>query len=146
MNPVFLTTEVVLRIHARSLAAFGGLAGVADLGAVESAVTAVQNHFNYTGGDLFDLAGVLLWHLASDHPFADGNKRAAVASALVFLEVNGIALAQDDDFFEELTLSVARGETGKHEVAGALRKAEREEGASSGDRPAPHRRAGPLLA
>ena len=122
MIPAFLTTDVVLRIHARSLAEFGGLAGIADLGAVESAVMAVQNHHHYTGGDIFDLAGVLLWHLASDRPFADGNKRAALASALVFLAINGVELAQDDDFFEGLTLAVARGELGKDEVAAALRR------------------------
>ena len=125
MTPTYLTTEIVLRIHARSLDEFGGLAGIADPGAVESAVMAVQNHFNYTGGDLFDLAGVLLWHLASDHPFADGNKRAALASALVFLAVNGVELAQNDDLFEALTLSVAKGESGKDKVAETLRRAER---------------------
>ena len=84
---------------------------------------AVQNHFHYTGGDIFALAGVLLWHLASDHPFADGNKRAALASALVFLAINGVDLAQDDDLFEGLTLSVARGELGKEQVAEVFRKA-----------------------
>lgn len=126
MNPIFLTTDQVLRIHARSLAEFGGLAGLSDPGAVESAVMAVQNHINYTGGDIFDLAGVLLWHLASDHPFADGNKRAALASALVLLVVNGVALAQDDDLFETLTLAVAKGEINKEQVAETLRKGERE--------------------
>lgn len=125
MTPTFLTTDVVLRIHGRSLAEFGGLGGVADPGAVESAVMAVQNHFNYTGGDLFDLAAVMLWHLGRDHPFADGNKRAALASALVFLAINGIDLAQNDDLFEALTLSVAKGEMDKEQVAGILRKAER---------------------
>jgi death-on-curing protein len=126
VNPIFLTTDQVLRIHARSLAEFGGLAGLSDPGAVESAVMAVQNHINYTGGDIFDLAGVLLWHLASDHPFADGNKRAALASALVLLVVNGVALAQDDDLFETLTLAVAKGEINKEQVAETLRKGERE--------------------
>jgi len=123
VNPAFLTTDTVLRIHARSLAEFGGPAGIHDPGAVESAVMAVQNHFHYTGGDIFALAGVLLWHLASDHPFADGNKRAALASALVFLAINGVDLAQDDDLFEGLTLSVARGELGKEQVAEVFRKA-----------------------
>ena len=123
MNPTFLTTDIVMRIHARSLDEFGGLAGISDPGAVESAVMAVQNHFNYTGGDLFDLAGVLLWHLASDHPFADGNKRAALASALVFLTINGVDLAQDDDLFEAVTLSVARGDMRKDQVAETFRKA-----------------------
>ena len=124
MNPTFLTTDTVLRIHARSLAEFGGLAGIHDPGAVESAVMAVQNHFYYTGGDIFDLAGVLLWHLASDHPFADGNKRAALASALVFLAINGVDLGQNDDYFEALTLSVAKGAVGKEQVAATLRNAE----------------------
>ena len=68
---------------------------------------------------------MLLWHLANDHPFADGNKRTALASALVLLAINGIELAQNDDFFEALTLSVARGETKKHQVAEALRQADR---------------------
>jgi death-on-curing protein len=85
---------------------------------------AVQNHFNYTGGDIFDLAGVLLWHLASDHPFADGNKRAALASAMVFLAINGVELGRNDDLFESLTLAVARGETRKEQVADTLRKAD----------------------
>ena len=124
MTPVFLTTEFVLRIHARSLGEFGGLVGLSDPGAVESAVMAVQNHHHYTGGDLFDLAGVMLWHLASDHPFADGNKRVALASALVFLAVNGLDLAQNDDLFEGLTLAVARGAMGKEQVADLLRKAD----------------------
>jgi len=123
VNPTFLTTDIVMRIHARSLDEFGGLAGISDPGAVESAVMAVQNHFNYTGGDLFDLAGVLLWHLASDNPFADGNKRAALASALVFLTINGVDLAQDDDLFEAVTLSVARGDMRKDQVAETFRKA-----------------------
>jgi death-on-curing protein len=114
---------MVLKIHARSLAEFGGPGGISDPGAVESAVMAVQNHLNYTGGDIFDLAAVLLWHIASDHPFADGNKRTALASALVFLAINGIDLAQDDDLFEGLTLSVAKGEMKKSQVAETLRNA-----------------------
>jgi len=125
MSPRFLSTETVLRIHARNLEAFGGPAGIVDPGAVESAVVAAQNHHNYTGGDLFDLAAVLLWHLASDHPFADGNKRTALASALVFLAINGVGLMQDDDRFESLTLAVARGEMKKDQVVERLRSAAR---------------------
>jgi death-on-curing protein len=85
---------------------------------------AVQNHFNYTGGDIFDLAAVLLWHLASDHPFTEGNKRTALASAMVFLAINGIELAQNDDLFEAMTLSVAKGEIKKEQVAKTLRNAD----------------------
>ena len=124
MMPSFITAEVVMKIHARSLDEFGGLGGLSDPGAVESAAMAVQNHFNYTGGDLFDLAAVLLWHLASDHPFADGNQRTALASAMVFLAIHGIDLARNDDLFEALTLSVAKGEVKKEQVAKTLRDAD----------------------
>ena len=82
---------------------------------------APQNHFFYTGGDLFDLAGVLLWHLARDHVFIDGNQRVALGSALVFLRVNGVSFKQDDDFFEHLTLPAAAGTYDKNTVADLLR-------------------------
>ena len=51
-------------------------------------------------------------------------KRVALASALVFLAINGVKLAENDDFFEALTLSVARGEVGKEKVAERLRQAD----------------------
>ncbi len=125
MTPRFLEVEEVLRLHARSLEAFGGLPGLRDPGALESAVQAVRNHFFYTGGDVFDLASVLLWHLGRNHPFADGNKRAALAAALVFLDLNGIQLAQDDDLFESLTLTLAAGGMEREELATCLRTANR---------------------
>jgi death-on-curing protein len=123
MTPRFLGVEEVMRIHARSLDSFGGLPGLRDPGALESAVQAVRNHFLYTGGDLFDLAAVLLWHLGRNPPFADGNKRAAVAAALVFLDLNGIQFAQDDDLFESLTLTVAAGGMERDDLAARLRSA-----------------------
>lgn len=121
MTPHFLTVEDVLKIHARGIDAYGGPSGIKDMGALESAVMAPQNHFFYTGGDLFDLAGVLLWHLVRDHGFIDGNKRVALGSALVFLRVNGVSFKQDDDFFEHLTLQAADGTYDKNMVADLLR-------------------------
>ncbi len=123
MNPQFLDTSMVLRIHARSLEAFGGPSGVLDPGALESAVVAPINHFLYTGGDLYDLAGALLWHLVRNHPFADGNKRTALASALVFLSLHGIDLPRNDDFLVNLTLDAAKGALDRKAVAVALRQA-----------------------
>ena len=123
MTPRFLEVEEVLRLHARSLDAFGGLPGLRDPGALESAVQAVRNHFLYTGGDLFDLAAVLLWHLGRNHPFADGNKRVALAAALVFLDLNGIQLAQDDELFESLTQGVAASGIERDALAHRLRSA-----------------------
>ena len=83
--------EAVLAIHAEVLAAHGGLRGLRDRGLLESAVAAPQASF---GGkplmrDVVEIAAAYLYYLCRNHPFADGNKRTALAAALVFLEANG---------------------------------------------------------
>jgi len=83
--------EAVLAIHAEVLAAHGGLRGLRDRGLLESAVAAPQASY---GGrplmrDVVEIAAAYLYYLCRNHPFADGNKRTALAAALVFLEANG---------------------------------------------------------
>jgi death-on-curing protein len=55
------------------------------------------------------MAAAYHFHLCSNHPFVDGNKRVAVAAAELFLLVNGIVLTTTDHELEYLTLGVARG-------------------------------------
>ncbi|MFJ3904103.1 type II toxin-antitoxin system death-on-curing family toxin [Streptomyces sp. NPDC090025] len=60
--------------------------------------------------DLHEQAAVLLHALAANHPFVDGNKRAAWLSAAVFLAVNGVDLAAaDQDRAYDLVVDVASG-------------------------------------
>jgi death-on-curing protein len=89
-DPTFLTLDEVLQIHARSLAEHGGSEGTRDAGLVESALASAKNTFYYGRGDLFDIAAAYAFHLAESQAFVDGNKRTAVASALVFLARNGL--------------------------------------------------------
>ncbi|GAA3395137.1 type II toxin-antitoxin system death-on-curing family toxin [Streptomyces roseoviridis] len=74
-------------------------------------------------GDMYEQAAVLLHALASNHPFVDGNKRAAWLSAAVFLAANGVDLADiDQDRAYELVIAVAGGElTDIADIAGRLR-------------------------
>jgi death on curing protein len=88
-EPVFLTLDEVLRIHTRSLAEHGGSEGIRDRGLVESAVASAKNTIYYGNGDLFDVAASYAFHLAESQAFLDGNKRTAVAAAMVFLALNG---------------------------------------------------------
>jgi death-on-curing protein len=73
----YLTVEQVMRIHARSIAQFGGDAGVRDLGLIDSAVA--QPRASFGGKDLYptlaEKAAALAFSLVKNHPFADGNKR-----------------------------------------------------------------------
>src|SRR3990170_9070700 len=87
-----LDVEAVLAIHQEVLAAHGGLGGLRDRALLESAVAAPQASF---GGkpllqDPIEMAAAYLFHLCRNHPFADGNKRTALAASLVFLQVNGL--------------------------------------------------------
>lgn len=76
----------------------------------------------YLHADLFDQAAAYAYHLCENHPFIDGNKRAALATALVFLELNGVRLDDPEEELYELMMSVAKGETRKPEIARTLRK------------------------
>ncbi|MFL5398564.1 MAG: type II toxin-antitoxin system death-on-curing family toxin [Myxococcales bacterium] len=117
-EPRFLLLEEVLGIHAHQIEIYGGAFGVRDAGLLLSAVAAPQASFagELLHGTLFEMAAAYLFHLARNHPFIDGNKRAALASALVFLELNDVSIDARD---EELTGMVVRVATGEESKAGA---------------------------
>ncbi|MCB1152382.1 MAG: type II toxin-antitoxin system death-on-curing family toxin [Deltaproteobacteria bacterium] len=120
----FLSVENVLQIQRQQLEEFGGIQGVRDLRLLESAVAQPQAAFGdqYLHGDLFEMAAAYLFHIASNHPFLDGNKRAGFVSAVVFLDINGIELDDDSDDYYDLVIRVAQGQIGKPEIAEFFRK------------------------
>jgi death-on-curing protein len=79
-------------IHDRQLAEHGGLPGVRDFGAIESALARPQNLAAYGEPDAADLAAAYAYGLARNHGFADGNKRTAWVAARLFLADNGYRL------------------------------------------------------
>lgn len=115
------TVSSVLAIHDEVLAAHGGLAGVKDIGLLESAIAAPQASF---GGqplvqDPLEIAAAYLFHLCQNHPFNDGNKRTALAACLVFLSQNNLlnpGSHLDVDRWETLVLDVAASRIGKTEL------------------------------
>ena len=86
----WLDIDIVLDIHAEQLALFGGGDGLRDRGLLESALARPLNKFAYGETDLAMLAAAYAFGIARNHPFVDGNKRAAFASLIVFLGLNGI--------------------------------------------------------
>jgi death on curing protein len=88
-TPIWLSRAAVLAMHAESLAAHGGSDGVRDLGLLESALARPRHLFAYAGTDLCRLAAAYGHGIAKNHPFVDGNKRAAFLATTVFLERNG---------------------------------------------------------
>ena len=107
----YLTAEQVLFIHARLIAETGGEGGVLHLGMLQSAVARPQASFDgqdlYPG--LFSKAAALLESLIGNHAFVDGNKRAAITSAGLFLRINGHRLTASNQELEDFTLQCAQG-------------------------------------
>ena len=118
-----LTVEIVLEIHAEAIAQFGGSEGLRDYALLESAIAAPQASFGGVSpfSDAVDVAAAYLFYLCSNHPFIDGNKRAALGACLVFLRLNGFTLAPDGDDWESLTLAVAAGSLNRADVTATLR-------------------------
>ena len=118
-EPRFLLLEEVLGIHAHQIEMYGGSFGVRDAGLLQSAVAAPQAAFagEFLHGSLFEMAAAYLFHLARNHPFVDGNKRVALASALVFLELNGVSVDAPDHDLVHLVVRVATGEESKSAAA-----------------------------
>ncbi len=108
-EPLFLDVEDVVEIHATQLEAYGGSPGLRDRGLLESAVAQPQASF---GGELVHrglvaMAAAYLFHIVRNHPFVDGNKRAGLLAALVFLDLNGISIDHSSEALYELTMGVA---------------------------------------
>lgn len=116
---LYLSLDQLLEIHQRQVERFGGSAGIRDQGALEAAISRPQATFG--GEDLYPdpaaKAAALLHSLVANHPFVDGNKRAAAMSAELFLLFNGLELLADENDFEAVTMATARGELAAEELA-----------------------------
>jgi death on curing protein len=123
-NCFHLTVDIVREIHAAAVESFGGSDGVREMALLESAVAAPQASF---GGkspyrDLTEVAAAYLFYLCGNHPFIDGNKRAALGACLVFLRLNGIEAQEDGPEWEQLTLDVASSALDREQATARLRK------------------------
>ena len=124
MSPEFLDVGDVLELHALQLERFGGGAGVRDQGLLESAVAQPAATFGgeLVHADLFAMAAAYLFHIVRNHPFVDGNKRAGLLAATVFLELNGISIDRGSEDLYALTMAIAESRAGKDAAVETLRR------------------------
>ena len=124
MKPVFLTLAEVLTIHNDQIERYGGIHGIRDLELLKSAVGMPGSMFGgkYLHTNIPEMAAAYLFHIVSNHPFIDGNKRAGAVSAIVFIELNGWEFIASEDELFELVLGIAQGNIGKTEVMVAMER------------------------
>lgn len=112
---IFLTLAEVIQIHSDQIEHYGGLDGIRDIKLLESAIAIPEASFTgeFMHNDLFEMAAAYAYHICQNHPFVDGNKRAGLASALVFLDINGIRLLDPDQRLYDAMMNAASGKLDK---------------------------------
>jgi death-on-curing protein len=106
---MYITSEEAVTLYAdlMGLGAADPADYVRDWNLLESALARPQNAALYEGADIARQAATLLWGLVKNHPFIDGNKRAAHLIAFTFLDVNGQVLMSTEDEQFKLMVSIA---------------------------------------
>jgi death-on-curing protein len=130
----FISRRALELLHGESLAEHGGQSGLRDAGLLDSALARAQQRLAYggdggggggDGGDDTDaaaLAAAYGFGLARNHPFVDGNKRAAFLATGLFLALNGQQLVASQADATRTVLALAAGELSEDDYAQWLRQ------------------------
>lgn len=118
-EPTFLLLEEILFIHQQEIQVSGGEPNIRDQDGIKACVDSPKASF---GGeylhDLFGMAASYVTCLTMRHPFVEGNKRTALASALTFLYLNGYTVEESyDEELADLVLNFVTKKISKEEIA-----------------------------
>lgn len=117
-EPIWIGVLETLVLHDLQLVAFGGAAGVRDVGGLESALARPRNRLAYgkKKASLARLAAAYAFGIIKNHPFIDGNKRTALVIAFAFLEVNGVEMAASEEEAYRVFMDLASGRMSEEEL------------------------------
>jgi death-on-curing protein len=114
-EPIWITYEQAVAIHARQLRRFGGAPGLRDEG-MRSALGRPIDKWSYEQASLPELAAAYAFGVAKNHALVDGNKRIAFMAMMIFLRRNGIAFAPDPAQAATIILSLVAGEVSEESL------------------------------
>lgn len=121
-EPTWLDRPILEALHADQIMEHGGSLGIRDEGLLESALARPQQKWHYEPRtDLATLAAAYAFGVAKNHPFIDGNKRAALVSAYTFLAVNGFELEAPEPEAMTVILGTADGSVSEEDLASWIR-------------------------
>lgn len=122
-TPRWLDQQALLLLHEESLSTFGGASGLRDEGLLDSALHRPRNLHELGGvSDLSALAAAYAHGLSRNHPFVDGNKRAAFVAIGVFLAINGRRLTASPVEAVVAMTALAAGELDEPTLAAWIRR------------------------
>ena len=117
----WINRHALLLLHGESLVLHGGAPGIRDEGLLESALMRPENLVAYGKPDVFDCAAAYAFGLAKNHPFIDGNKRAAFLAGGLLLLLNGVRLTATQPDATLTMLALAAGDLTEETFAAWLR-------------------------
>lgn len=120
----FLRVEDVVELHTMQLENYGGATGIRSPNLLESAVMSPQASFGgkYVHNDLYEMAAAYAFHIAENQPFVDGNKRTALASALVFLDWHDVEIDDSGEDLYKAMIDIAQKKLDKAGLAKLFKK------------------------
>jgi death-on-curing protein len=122
-EPRWVPRLVVDAVHFDQLREHCGLAGIRDESALEAALARPRQKWHYDAdADLAMLAAAYAFGLARAHAFNDGNKRIALLTAVIFLELNGRDLAAQETDVVQVMTTLAAGTLSETHLAAWLRE------------------------
>jgi len=117
-EPKWIDRRALELLQRESLAAHGGRAGIRDEGLLESALARPRQFWAHeASADLARLAAAYGAGVVRNHPFVDGNKRAAFLAVGLFLGLNGHQLVVDPAEAARTVFALAADEMGELEFA-----------------------------
>jgi len=121
-EPRWVPRVVVEAVHHQQLGEDGGLRGLRDEGALESALARPRNLWAHEEAvDLADLAAAYGFGLCRNHPFHDGNKRVAFVTMVIFLGLNGLEFTGEEDEVTAMIRVLAGGDIEEKELGSWIR-------------------------
>lgn len=119
---IWIQRRVIIAAHDEQLAEHGGASGMREVGLLESALARAENLAAYGEPDAAALAAAYGFGIVRNHPFVDGNKRAALIATELFLALNGYDLVVVDAECVVAILDLAAGELDEAEFVAWLRE------------------------
>ena len=110
---ILLTVEEVVALHDKLVDRTGGSHGLRDQSLLESSVYSAMSAFGDSEAypTVEEKAARLMFSLTNNHAFVDGNKRIAVFTMLMTLQLNNVRINYTQAELISLGLSVADGKT-----------------------------------
>jgi death on curing protein len=122
-EPKWVSTAIATAIHDEAIYEFGGVAGIRDMGLLESALDRPRNLLAHEpGATVFRLAAALCVAIAKNHPFNDGNKRTALLVNRALLYLNGQELEPSQADEVATLVAVASGSLTQQDLAAWLER------------------------